>query len=172
MKFAPDIAGRDCPAGSGELGIALDFFESDGTRSCAHGYGTAYISNDLGAGSHGGANFGIVGNLNVVSDRDVAQIGEFLTDSDGRALLLDGWICDGIVEALSRIIKAKTRSTNLGVDMDLAVSAASDVYVPRRVGQFETNRTGHTVIAVEGTANRGPVIAAGQSKDGRKKHER
>src|SRR6266446_1619543 len=108
VKFAADIAGRDSPARGGELGIAFDFLEADGTRGGTDGYRTSDISNDLGAGSHSGVNFGIVRNLNAVSDRDVAQIGEFFADADGRAFLLDGRICDGVVEALVRIVKAKS----------------------------------------------------------------
>src|SRR6266446_7425661 len=172
VKFAADIAGRDRSARGGELGIAFDFFKADGTRGGAHGYGTSDISNDLGAGSHSGVNFGIVRNLNAVSDRDVAQIGEFFTDADGRTFLLDGRTCDGIVEALLWIVKAKSRGAHLAVDVHLAVGAARNVHVARGVGQFETKRTGDTVIAVEGAADGRSGVAAGQDKDGREQHER
>src|SRR5258707_8916876 len=152
MKFASNIVCRDGPACSGEVGIALDFFKADGTRGGVHGYGSSYISNDLGAGSHGGADFGIVRNLNVVGDRDVAQIREFFSDADGRAPLLDGWIRDGIVEALPRVVKAKSRGAHIGVNVHLAVGAAGDVHVAKGIAQFQTDRTGHRVIAIEGAA--------------------
>src|SRR5882757_4715016 len=53
-----------------------------------------------------------------------------------------------------------------------AVCAAGDVDVAGGIGQFHADGGGDGVAAIEGAANRRPVIAAGQNKEGRKKDER
>src|SRR5260370_36996326 len=100
----------------------------------SHGYGTAYITNGLGAGRHGGANFGIVRNLNGVRDADVAHAGQFLADANGVASLFDGRIREGIVQALLRVVKAESRRPHFAAHVYFSVGAARDIHTARAIG--------------------------------------
>src|ERR1700739_3564458 len=70
-----DIGSGNGSAGRGELGVKIDFFHADGTGGRLNFYRAANVSNRLRAGGNGGLHFGIVGNLNGVGNRKVAQVG-------------------------------------------------------------------------------------------------
>ncbi len=53
-----------------------------------------------------------------------------------------------------------------------AVCAAGDVDVAGGISQFHADGAGDGIAAIEGAGDRRPVIATGQNKEDRKKHER
>ena len=159
-EIVANISCGDGAAGSCELGVALDSFDADGARSGLNFYRTAHTANGLRAGGDGGAYFGVARHLNRVRDADVAHPGHFLADANGISRLFDGRIRDGIVQALLRVVKAESRCAHVAAHVHFSVGAASDIYVAGGVGDFEANRTGHVIVAIEGAANRRPTIAA------------
>src|SRR6516164_3031721 len=106
LNVAADILRGNCPAGGGELGVAINLFNPNASGSRADFYRATQVADVFRAGGNVSVDLGVVGDLNLVTDGDIAHTGKIFADANRVASLLYGRIRHDVVQTLLRVFKS------------------------------------------------------------------
>src|SRR5215469_4221325 len=166
LHVAANILCGNCAAGGRELDVTIDLFNVNTSGGRADFYGATQAADVLRAGGDAGVDLGFVGDLNLVSDGDIAHTGKILANANGVASLLYGRIRHNVVQTLLRILKSETGGADFGVNRYRSGCSLGDIRVARGIAELQTDWARYGVGARETSVDRWAVVTARKRKSG------
>src|SRR5215472_12879277 len=166
LHFAANILCGNCAAGGGELRVTIDLFNVNTSGSRADFYRATQVADVYRAGGNVGVHLGVVGNLNLVSDGDIAHTGKIFANANRVASLLYRGIRHNVVQTLLRILKSETGGAYFGVNRYCSGCSRGDIHVARGIAELQTGWARYGVGAREASVDGWAGVTACKRKSG------